>query len=96
MQVPTRNTIPPGIQTSSGNEKANIPNDAEECSNGGAIRHSRILLQRVPVKHMHDIRRMASCLDTKQLNAHLNAPTTLSHVQYKLSSEYRKKGRLLD
>ena len=85
----------PSMQVPMGNTEIQkvLMGNTKEHNIRVATTHSGVLLQ--CISHTKDLRRVDIVIDLKQLNAHLDVPHFCMFTMYKLTSEYRKKRRLL-
>ena len=72
------NTIPPGDIEDLGNAITDFPNASEEHNLRNVSRHSRVLFE--CIHGMQGIWRVASSIDLKQLNHHIDAPHFRMHT----------------
>ena len=82
-------TIPPGDIEDPGNARTDFPNASEEHNLRNISRHSRVLFERI--HGMQGIWRVASSIDLKQLNHHIDAPHIRMHTISSVLSTIEKR-----
>ena len=83
------NAIPPGDIEVPGNARADFPNASQEHNLRNISRHSRVLFE--PIHGTQGIWRVASSIDSKQLNHHIDAPHFHMHTISSVLSTVKKR-----